>query len=77
MTAMEEGQLTFAPQQPIEVVKEKSRLVKEKREAVSRITKLEEELAIKSETQDKLLEQDKEKSRTITQQNEMIHTKDE
>ena len=51
---MEEGQLTFAPQQPIEVIKEKSRLVKEKKDAVSRINKLEEELAIKSETITKL-----------------------
>ena len=37
IAAMEEGQLTFAPQQPIEVAKEKSRMVKEKKEALDLI----------------------------------------
>ena len=54
VTAMEEGIMTFAPQQHIKVAKEKSRLVKEKKEAVSRINRLEEELAIQSETITKL-----------------------
>ena len=35
ITAMEEGQLTFAPHDPIEVIKERSRMVTEKKEAVS------------------------------------------
>ena len=47
VTAMEEGIMTFEPQQPIKVVKEK-------KAAISRINKLEEELAIKSETIAKL-----------------------
>ena len=36
-----------------------------------------ETIRAQAKTQEQLLEQDKEKSRTITQQNEMIHTKDE
>ena len=52
---MEEGIMTFAPQQPIKVVKEK-------KEAFSRINELEEEL----------LEQERKSKETISEMSEII-----
>ena len=50
ITAMEEGQLAFAPQNTIEVVKEKKKSTIEKKELLARNSKLEDQVVSQSET---------------------------